>query len=93
MSDRIEADSDTSTTLEAEAEDFAGLCRICGGVVPRPGDPISCTPSLCSERCLAQAIVEYWAALGLEAQVSLRDGFARLEGIRGVLPPRLSPTI
>jgi hypothetical protein len=87
MSVRIEVEKDVSTTLDPQVEDFPGLCRICGGAVPRPGDPVSCTPSLCSERCLAQAIVEYWKALGLEAQVGLRDGFARLEGIRGILRP------
>jgi DNA invertase Pin-like site-specific DNA recombinase len=87
MSLRIEADKSASTTLDPQVEDFPGLCRICGSAVPRPGDPISCTPSLCSERCLAQAIVEYWKALGFEAQVGLRDGFARLEGIRGILRP------
>jgi hypothetical protein len=54
--------------------------------VPRASDPTSCTPSLCSEQCLARAIVEYWAALGLAAEVSLRDGYARLEGLRGLVP-------
>lgn len=83
----MEAEKSASTSLDSQVDDFPGLCRICGGVVPRPGDPVSCTPSLCSERCLAQAIVEYWKALGLEAQVGLRDGFARLEGIRGILRP------
>ena len=89
MSVRIEmeAEKSASTSLDSQVDDFPGLCRICVGVVPRPGDPVSCTPSLCSERCLAQAIVEYWKALGLEAQVGLRDGFARLEGIRGILRP------
>jgi hypothetical protein len=87
MSVRIEAEKTLGTTLDPQVEDFPGLCRICGGAVPRPGDPVSCTPSLCSERCLAQAIVEYWAGFGLEAQVCLRDGFARLEGIRGILRP------
>jgi hypothetical protein len=69
-----------------EPEEFPGLCRVCGSVVPRAGDPASCTPSICSERCLAQAIVRYWAGFGLEAQVSLRDGYARLEGLRGIIP-------
>ena len=89
MSVRIEMEAEKSagTSLDSQVDDFPGLCRICGGVVPRPGDPVSCTPSLCSERCLAQAIVEYWKALGLEAQVGLRDGFARLESIRGILRP------
>lgn len=87
MSVRIEVAKSVSMTLDPQVEDFPGLCRICGGAVPRPGDPVSCTPSLCSERCLAQAIVEYWKAHGLEAQVGLRDGFARLEGIRGILRP------
>ena len=74
-------------TASLEGEDILpGLCRICGGSVPRASDPTSCTPSLCSEQCLARAIVAYWAALGLEARVSLQDGFARLEGLRGVLP-------
>ncbi|GEM_PF-834138 len=87
MSVRIEVEKSFGTILDPQVEDFSGLCRICGGAVPRPGDPVSCTPSLCSERCLAQAIVEYWAGFGLEAQVQLRDGFARLEGIRGILRP------
>jgi hypothetical protein len=87
MSTPIDAEKGVPTVFDPQVEDFPGLCRICGAVVPRPGDPVSCTPSLCSERCLAQAIVEYWAALGLRAEVCLRDGFARLEGIRGILPP------
>lgn len=62
---------------------FPGLCRICGGTVPPPSDPSSCTPSLCSEECLAKALVAYWAAHGVEAAVTLRDGFARLEGLAG----------
>jgi threonine synthase len=69
-----------------EEDVLPGLCRICGGSVPRASDPTSCTPSLCSEQCLARAIVEYWSALGLQAEVSLRDGFARLEGLRGLKP-------
>lgn len=62
---------------------FPGLCRICGGAVPPPSDPSSCTPSLCSEECLAKALVAYWAAHGVKAAVKLRDGFARLEGLTG----------
>jgi len=74
--------------VEALIEDdvLPGLCRICGASVPRASDPASCTPSLCSEQCLARAIVEYWSALGLAAEVSLRDGYARLEGLRGLAP-------
>ena len=74
--------------VEALIEDdvLPGLCRICGASVPRASDPTSCTPSLCSEQCLARAIVEYWAALGLTAEVSQRDGYARLEGLRGLAP-------
>lgn len=87
MSTRIELEDEAGTFEQREPEDFPGLCRVCGSVVPRAGDPASCTPSICSERCLAQAIVEYWARFGLEARVSLRDGFARLEGLRGILPP------
>jgi hypothetical protein len=70
----------------ANADVLPGLCRMCGGAVPRASDPTSCTPSLCSEQCLARAIVEYWAAHGVQAEVRLRDGFARLEGLRGILP-------
>lgn len=62
---------------------FPGLCRICGGTVPPPSDPSSCTPSLCSEECLAKALVAYWATHGVKAAVTLRDGFARLEGLAG----------
>ena len=75
-----------ATTPATEDDVLPGLCRICGGSVPRASDPTSCTPSLCSEQCLARAIVEYWAALGLAAEVSLRDGYARLEGLRGLIP-------
>jgi hypothetical protein len=70
----------------ADEDILPGLCRICGASVPRASDPTSCTPSLCSEQCLARAIAEYWAAYGLKAEVSLRDGFARLEGLRGLKP-------
>jgi hypothetical protein len=87
MPARIEMEAEVATPAEAELEDFPGLCRVCGSVVPRAGDPASCTPSICSERCLAQVIVKYWAGFGLEARVSLRDGYARLEGLRGILPP------
>jgi hypothetical protein len=66
---------------------FCGLGRLHAGIVPRAGDPSCCTPSMCSERCLAQAIVAYWATLGLEARVSLRDGFPRLAGQHGISPP------
>jgi len=76
--------SEAATLIEDDV--FPGLCRICGGSVPRASDPTSCTPSICSEQCLARAIVEYWAALGLKAEVSLRDGYARLEGLRGLIP-------
>ena len=62
---------------------FPGLCRICGGTIPPPSDPSSCTQSLCSEECLAKALVAYWAAHGVKAAVTLRDGFARLEGLAG----------
>jgi hypothetical protein len=80
---------DTRDMLEAaasDADEMPGLCRVCGGTIPRASDPTSCTPSLCSEQCLARVIVAYWAALGLEAQVTLQDGFARLEGLPGLLP-------
>lgn len=86
MPTRIEAEDEVGASALPEPEEFPGLCRVCGSVVPRAGDPSSCTPSLCSERCLAQAIVQYWATFGLQAQVSLRDGYARLEGLRGILP-------
>lgn len=76
--------SEAATLIEDDV--FPGLCRICGGSVPRASDPTSCTPSLCSEQCLARAIAEYWAALGLTAEVSLRDGYARFEGLRGRIP-------
>ena len=62
---------------------FPGLCRICGGTIPPPSDPSSCTQSLCSEECLAKALVAYWAGHGVKAAVTLRDGFARLEGLAG----------
>jgi hypothetical protein len=76
--------SEAATPLEDDV--LPGLCRICGASVPRASDPTSCTPSLCSEQCLARAIVEYWAAYGLQANVNLRDGFARLEGLRALKP-------
>lgn len=87
MQVRIGEETEVRTAGRLAVEDFPDLCRVCGSPVPRPEDPGSCTPSLCSERCLAQAILQYWAGLGLEARVTLRDGFARLEGIRGLLPP------
>jgi hypothetical protein len=87
MHTRIGTEEEVETTILPEAEEFPGLCRVCGSVVPRAGDPASCTPSICSERCLAQAIVQYWAGFGLQAHVNLRDGYARLEGLRGILPP------
>ncbi len=87
MPTRIGIEDEVGTTILPEPEEFPGLCRVCGSVVPRAGDPASCTPSICSERCLAQAIIQYWAGFGLQAQVSLRDGYARLEGLRGILPP------
>jgi hypothetical protein len=71
--------------LEDETH-FPGLCRICGGTVPPASDPSSCTPSLCSEECLAKALVAYWAAHGVKAAVTLRDGYARLEGLAGATP-------
>ena len=79
---------DTRDIVEAasDVDEMPGLCRVCGGTIPRASDPTSCTPSLCSEQCLARVIVAYWAALGLEAQVTLQDGFARLEGLPGLLP-------
>ncbi len=87
MHTRIGIEDEVGTTTLPEPEEFPGLCRVCGSVVPRAGDPASCTPSICSERCLAEAIIQYWAGFGLQAQVSLRDGYARLEGLRGILPP------
>lgn len=86
MTMRTEVEEVVESSSDVETGGFPGLCRVCGGVVPRAGDQTSCTPSICSEQCLARAIVEYWAAFGVEAQVSLRDGFARLEGLRGILP-------
>ena len=54
-------------------------------------DPNSCTETLCSERCLAEALVAYWAAQGITAAVGMHDGYARLESIPGILfPPRRS---
>lgn len=73
------------TQVREDEESFPGLCRICGGTIPRASDPGSCTPSLCSERCLARALVAYWAAQGVEATVTLRDGYARLESLRPAL--------
>jgi hypothetical protein len=87
MPGRIAVVEEVGASVEPEPEDFPGLCRVCGSAVPPAGDPASCTPSLCSERCLAQAILKYWADLGLEARVTLRDGYARLEGLRGIFPP------
>jgi hypothetical protein len=87
MHTRIGTENEVGTTTLPEPEEFPGLCRVCGSVVPRAGDPASCTPSICSERCLAEAIIQYWAGFGLQAHVSLRDGYARLEGLRGILPP------
>ncbi len=77
---------DTREEAQAVADEisFPGLCRICGGAVPPPSDPSSCTPSLCSEACLAKALVAYWAGHGMKAVVTLRDGFARLEGLARV---------
>ena len=77
--------------LTADAEDFPGLCRICGGLVPRPSDPSSCAATLCSERCLREALVAYWAAQGAKAIVVLREGYARLEGIAGALDSATRP--
>ncbi len=87
MPTKIGIEDEVGTTTLPQPEEFPGLCRVCGSVVPRAGDPASCTPSICSERCLAEAIIQYWAGFGLQAQVSLRDGYARLEGLRGILPP------
>ena len=86
MPTRIGLEDEVGATALPGPEEFPGLCRVCGSVVPRAGDPASCTPSLCSERCLAQAIVQYWAGFGLQARVSIRDGYARLEGLGGILP-------
>jgi hypothetical protein len=86
MPTRMSVEDEVGASALPEPEEFPGLCRVCGSVVPRAGDPASCTPSICSERCLAQAIVQYWAGFGLQAQVGLRDGYARLEGLRGILP-------
>jgi hypothetical protein len=83
---KVEVEDELGASTLPAPEEFPGLCRVCGSVVPRAGDPASCTPSICSERCLAQAIVRYWAGFGLQAQVSLRDGYARLEGLRGIIP-------
>lgn len=76
---------DTQSAAQAVEDEtgFPGLCRICGGAVPPPSDPSSCTPSLCSEECLAKALLAYWATRGVKAAVTLRDGFARLEGLAG----------
>jgi hypothetical protein len=70
-----------SLEMEDAREEFPGLCRICGGSVPPLTDPSSCTATLCSERCLAKALVAYWATQGVKADVVLREGYARLEGI------------
>lgn len=77
---------DSRAAAEAAEDEtgFPGLCRICGGAVPPSSDPSSCTPSLCSEECLAKALVAYWATRGVRAAVTLRDGFARLEGLTRV---------
>ncbi len=62
-------------------EHYHGLCRICGGTVPPSTDPSSCTATLCSEQCLAKALVSYWASRGVTADVVLRGGYARLERV------------
>ena len=67
--------------MAVDADNFEGLCRICGCEVRRSMDPTDYVPTLCSETCLQQAIIAYWAALGLDAIVVLRDGYARLEGL------------
>jgi hypothetical protein len=72
---------------------FPGLCRICGGTVLPASDPSSCTPSLCSEECLARALIAYWATRGVKAAVTLRDGFARLEGLTGAAQHEDSSTL
>jgi hypothetical protein len=87
MPTKFEVQEEVRPSSLPESEEFPGLCRVCGSVVPRAGDPSSCTPSICSERCLARVIVEYWARFGLDAQVSLRDGYARLESLRGIISP------
>jgi hypothetical protein len=78
-----------SAEADEAAAQFPGLCRVCGGSVPPLADPNSCTATLCSERCLAQALVDYWAARGVTVSVVLREGYARLEGIAaGARKPR-----
>jgi hypothetical protein len=85
MSELIKDDTTIAGVAES-TDDFSGLCRMCGGNVPPLTDPGSCTPTLCSEPCLADALVAYWAGQGFKAHVVLREGYARLEGIPGRLP-------
>jgi len=84
-------DKQTAGQAVEDETDFPGLCRICGGTVPPSSDPSSCTPSLCSEECLASALVKYWAARGVRAAVTLRDGFARLESLAADSGARIHP--
>ena len=65
--------------------EFPGLCRICGRPVLPPNDPNSCAETICSERCLGEALVAYWAAQGIRVTVMMREGYARLESVPGVL--------
>jgi hypothetical protein len=90
--------SNASADSPETVEDCPGLCRVCGRTVLPPTDPGSCTASLCSEGCLAEALIAYWAAQGVTATVVLRNGYARLEGVgskdgarpifRGIADPR-----
>jgi hypothetical protein len=71
--------SDRSAPSPGPVEECFGLCRVCGRTVLPSSDPSSCTATLCSEECLAQALIAYWAARGVNATVVLRNGYARLE--------------
>jgi len=78
----------------AAVDEIPGLCRVCGRPVLVSNDPNSCTETLCSERCLAEALVAYWAAQGITAAVGMHDGYARLESIPGILfPPSRSASV
>lgn len=63
-------------------------CRICGRPLAESeleGDGLE---TLCSEACLREAILGYWAQQGCAAEVALEEGFARLITVRGVFPFR-----
>lgn len=63
------------------------LCRICGNeIASGRSDPAGRAATLCSEECLREAIMGYWAERGRTAQVSLEDGYARLTVVSGLYP-------